>query len=103
VTQAKNNDLLVKKLFHPESTQPTLFSSRLVNGLTFVCVLFMTIASLLLSKTNIQSWYAITILVLVVACVLGSIIIIWCQPQVTNIDTFKVVNFLPRKMTKLVF
>ena len=85
-----SSDSICQKLFRPKLKQPTVFSSTLVNGLTFLSILCIIIASFLLSKANMQSWYAILILVVVLIFLVPSIFIIWCQPQVTNIDTFKV-------------
>ena len=79
-----------KKLFRPQAKQPTVFSSRLVKGLTFLCIICMIILSFLLSKANMQMWYAIIILIILLTFLLPSIVIIRCQPQVTNISTFKV-------------
>ena len=92
-----------EKLFRPRSKQPTVFSSRLVQGLTFLCVISMIVLSFLLSKANMTSWYAIMILIILVTFLFPSMVIIWCQPQVTNIFTFKVglfVRFLLKKGEK---
>jgi len=85
-----DNRPLMEKFFHSKNLKPNKFSSRLVNWLTLACIFYIGSLCLLLSRGNLIHWYTIMIVVLLVIMLVSFALLIWRQPQNTNITTFKV-------------
>ena len=87
----------LKSLFVPKYKHPTQATSKLVNWLTFECIFCIVVICLILSKIKLTHWYIIVIMSSLSFKLLMSMVIIWCQPQVSNINTFKIplVPFIP--------
>ena len=81
-----------KKLFAPENKMPTRTSSNLVKWLTSVCIICIASICFILNRAMLNHWYMILLLNVLAILLVISIVIIWCQPQISNINTFKV-NF----------
>jgi hypothetical protein len=81
-----------KHLFQPASQTPTLFTSQLADWISLVCVTFIVALCFLLSNKvdELAKWYYILLVTLLCLFISFCMIVIWCQPQVTNITTFKV-------------
>jgi hypothetical protein len=95
MTQDKTGNLVTfkfKHLFQPESQTPTKWTSQLVDWLSLACVTFIVVLCFLLSNKvdELAKWYYILLVTVLCLFIAFFIIIIWCQPQVTNITTFKV-------------
>ena len=82
----------LKKLFAPENKMPTRTSSNLVKWLTSVCIICIASICFILTRAMLNHWYMILLLNVLAILLVISIVIIWCQPQISNITTFKV-NF----------
>lgn len=80
----------LRKMFRPE-TEANLFSFKIVTILTSIgtCAIFCFCLALTFLQ-NIKTWYSVTLLIVLIAIFVTTGILIWAQPQITNIQTFKV-------------
>ena len=85
-----NGVTLVQKFFKSKNTQPTNFSSRLVNWLSVACVFYIISLCLILSKADVTKWYSLAIICILMIMLAFFAVLIWRQPQNSNITTFKV-------------
>ena len=81
-----------KILFTPDNKKPTRTTSKLVNWLTCECIICIIGICFILTRTMLSHWYMILLLTVLTVILVISMVIIWCQPQISNITTFKV-NF----------
>jgi amino acid transporter len=91
------DDSLLKKWFAPSSKLPTRATAKFVNWLTLLCILDIIAISFIVSKIGLKQWYLILIVSVLAAGFFFFSVVIWLQPQVANITTFKVplVPFIP--------
>jgi amino acid transporter len=91
------DDSLLKKWFAPSSKLPTRATAKFVNWLTLLCILDIIALSFIVSKIGLKQWYLILIVSVLAAGFFFFSVVIWLQPQVANIKTFKVplVPFIP--------
>ena len=80
----------MQKLFNPSSELPTKSTSRLVNWLVLVCILFLIGICVIISKIGLSQWYLILIVSILIGLLFFFSLIIWRQPEVSSIKTFKV-------------
>lgn len=80
-----------KRLFLPKDKVTTSAVSHLVNTITMITLIEIVAICVLISKVGLNEIYSIVIVSVLVFHILISSFIIWRQPQVSNITTFKVI------------
>ena len=85
-----SNFSMIRRLINNKYSQPTKFSSNLVKWMLLTCVLLIILLSLILSKIDLDKWYSLTIIALIIIMLMFFSFLIWRQPQVSSIITFKV-------------
>ena len=86
------DETLWEKLFRPLSKIPTANSYKRVNWLTLLCIMCIIAICFTVSKTVLSQWYYILIVTVLSCVLLFAALVIWRQPQVANITTFKVTH-----------
>ena len=89
-SSSNNGESLMRKFFLSNKAKPNAFSSRLVNWLTLACIIYIVFICLILSRGDLTRWHTITTVSILVVMLLAFSVLIWRQPQNTNITTFKV-------------
>jgi amino acid transporter len=91
------DESFLKKWFAPSSKLPTRATAKFVNWLTLVCILDIVAVCCIISKIGLKQWYVILIVSVLAAGFFFCSFVIWLQPQVANITTFKIplVPFIP--------
>ena len=80
-----------RRLFMPKDKVTTSAVSHLVNTITLITLLEIVAICVLISKVGLNEIYSIAIVSALVFHILVSSFIIWRQPQISNITTFKVI------------
>ena len=80
----------MNKFFYSKNAQPNKFTSRLVNWLTLACIFYITSLCFLLTRGDLTQFYTASIVALLLVMLVAFTLLIWRQPQNTNITTFKV-------------
>jgi amino acid transporter len=91
------DDSLLKKWFAPSNKLPTRTTAKFVNWLTFVCILDIIVICCIISKIGLRHWYVCLIVAVLSVGLIFFTCVIWLQPQVANITSFKIplVPFVP--------
>jgi amino acid transporter len=91
------DDSLLKKWFAPSNKLPTCTTAKFVNWLTFVCILDIIVICCIISKIGLRHWYVCLIVAVLSVGLIFFTCVIWLQPQVANITSFKIplVPFVP--------
>ena len=80
-----------RRLFMPKDKVTTSAVSHLVNTITLITLVEIVAICVLISKVGLNEIYSIAIVSALVFHILVSSFIIWRQPQISNITTFKVI------------
>jgi len=86
-----SDESFFKRLFMPKEKVTTAAVTHLVNTIVMITIVEIIAICILISKAGMNEIYSIVIVAVLVIHIIISSLIIWRQPQISNITTFKVV------------